>query len=501
MGKKKKKKKNTEKAAAAAAAVKAAEAPAAAAEPSADEWTVAVDKFAVRKAKKSAQASETVVVVHNGPSKQTVTMEVAKKHYKVIIGMGSKNITALQTMFVCKIQLPNKNSSDETVTITGEHSEHLVACKDAISQLVEKGYCKALSGDVTDISMTVSNIGLLIGPGGKNVGTIREKTGIEINLPPREERKKDEKSKDANITLIGELAGIQTAMNAINQLMLQGFCDLTHPDFVKIQLAFPGSMLGILLGAKGVNLRTIEKETETTIKVPNAKTEEDKSRLVDISILGAIANVEKARARIAAVQTDFVKKELDFPSSLLSSLIGTKGDIIRKIQSTNTVRINIEEHIWDPDLRTVSVEGFDKDCVAAIVTINEIITNNSRVTVEFPTSRIGVLIGKAGATVNKIKDEFSVRINVGNHEWDESVRVVNVDGLTANVEAAVVRIETLKIPPPKKERPAKKEDEGSAEEGTDDKPKRERRERRTKQDEGTEAAQEIVAEETADVAE
>lgn len=494
--KKKKKKKNTEKAA--AAAVKAAEA-AEAPEPAADDWTVAVDKFTVRKQKKSAIAAEASTVVAEGPSNQTVTMSVDKKYYKLIIGGGSKNITALQTMFSCKIQLPNKNSSDDTVTITGENASHLASCTDAISQLVEKGYCKALSGDVTDITMTVSNIGLLIGPGGKNVGTIRNKTGVEINLPPREDRKKDEKNKDTDITLIGELAGIQTAMTAINQLMLQGFCDLTHPNWVKIQLAFPGSMLGILLGAKGVNLRNIEKETETTIKVPNAKTEEDKSRLVNISILGAVDNVEKARARIAAIQTDFVKKEVDFPSSLLSSLIGTKGGNINKIQSSNSVRINIEEHVWDPDLRTVSVEGFEKDCAVALAAINEIIANNSSVKVEFPTSRIGILIGKAGATVNKIKDEFNVRINVGNHEWDESVRVVSVDGLTDNVNNAVVKIETLKIPPPKKEKPVKKDDEGAVEEGSEEKPKRERRERRKKQEvaedtEETGTAEDAIAE-------
>lgn len=498
-GGKKKKKKNKKGAAKAATAVEpvAAKTEEAAEEAVKDDWTVAVDKFAVRKAKKSALAAE-LGPIEVGPTSSTVTMNVDKKHYKLIIGAGSKNITTLQTMFTCKIQLPNKNSSDDTVTISGQNNEQLALCKEAISQLVEKGYCKALSGDVTDVSMTVSNIGLLIGPGGKNVGTIREKTKIEINLPPREDRNKNEKSKDATVTLIGDLVGIQAAMNAINQLMLQGFCDLTHPDWVKISLAFPGSMLGILLGPKGSNLRTIETETETTVKVPNNKSEEDKARLVNISIIGAIANVEKARARIAAIQTDFVKKEVDFPTSLLASLIGNKGESIRKLQSENSVRINIEEHVWDPDLRSISIEGFEKDSAIVIAAIEHIVATHTRSKVEFPTSRIGILIGKSGSTVNKIKDDHKVHINVANHEWDESVRVVSVDGLTDNVEAAIAKIEILKIPAPKKTKPKKADsgDEGEPAEEADGetKPKRERRERRERQ--GEEATTEETPAET-----
>lgn len=459
-GNKKKKKKKAKKAAAAAAAgpVVVAEASEPKAGPEADDWSVAVDKFSVRKAKKEALKAEAAAAVgatvDDSVPKATTTMTVAPKHYKIIIGSGSKTINALQSLFDCKIQLPNKNSGDDTVTITGNPA-NLDLCKEAIQQLADKGYCKALSGDVTDVPMNITNIGLLIGPGGINVNTIQTKTGIKINLPSKEDRNKDQK--ETTITLLGDLDGIQTAMNAINQLMVNGFCDLTHPDWVKIPMAFPGSMLGILLGPKGANLRGIEKDTETTIKVPNAKSDEDKARLVNITILGAVGNVEKARARIAAIQTDFVKKEIDFPANLLSCLIGTKGESIRKLQNKTTTRINVEDHVWDPDLKTVTVEGFEKDCTVCLADIAEIVATNSRVQIEFPTSRIGILIGKAGSTIGKIKDETSTRINVANHEWDESVRVVSIDGLTDNVNAAAVRIEALKVAPPKREKPVKKE--------------------------------------------
>jgi hypothetical protein len=457
---KKKKKKKAKKPAAAAGTVEVKKPTE---EPVDDEWTVAENKFFARKAKKSALEP----VLDDSIPTESIYLPIDKKHYKVIIGSGSKNINGLQTLFACKIQLPNKNSSDDTVTITGP-PEQLPACKEALLQLVQKGYCKALSGDVTDVTMTVSNVGLLIGPGGKNVGTIRDKTGVEINLPAKEDRKKDEKNKDTNITLVGDLVGIQNAMNAINQLMLQGFCDLTHPDWVKISLSFPGSMLGILLGPKGANLRAIESETETTIKVPNAKTEEDKNRLLNISIVGAVGNVEKARARIAAVEKDFIKKEIDYPTKLLAALIGNKGDNIKKLQSNCNVRINIEEHVWDPDLKTISIEGFIKDTNAAINEINAIVATNSVQEVEFPTSRIGLLIGKSGGTINKIKDEMGVRINVGNHEWDESVRVVTIDGPTEKVATAAARIEALKIPPKREKKEKKAEEAETTEETTEE---------------------------------
>lgn len=489
--KKKKKKSKAEDASTVAAAAAAAEVAAIAdildedVSPVVDEWSTKVNKLTLRNQRKAAERKERGIVdADTAVPAATEYMNVDRKHFKTIIGQGSKNITQLQNLFDCKIQLPNKGDSTDLVVLTGNPAQ-IQGVKEAITQLCDKGYCKALSGDVSDVQMSVTNVALLIGPGGSNVSTIQTKTGVKINLPSREERTSDQK--ETVITLLGDLSSIQNAMTAITELMTNGFCSLTHPDWVRQQIGFPGSMLGILLGPKGSNIKAIEKETNTTIKVPNAKTEEEKARLLMITITGELENVNKARSRIAAIQTDFVRKELDFPANLLASLIGNKGANVQRMQQSCNVRINIQEHLWDPTMRAVTVEGFSKDANSALAEIATIIATHSRAEVEFPASRIGNLIGKKGETINKIKDSTSTRITVTTHDWDETVKVVQIDGLTENVKSAVEQIEVLKIPPPKKERkPVTEEGDAAAPEG-DGKKKRERRPRKEKANSDTPA--------------
>lgn len=129
----------------------------------------------------------------------------------------------------------------------------------------------------------------------------------------------------------------------------------------------------------------------------------------------------------------------------MACLLGPKGTVIRGIQTRTGCRLEVTEHLWDPTLKTIELEGIKSAVLAAKREILDVKNSNCLMEVEFPSDRIGSLIGKSGATMSKIqKDNKGVRINIVEHEWDTAVKDVHVVGPVASVKAAVEEIEKIK---------------------------------------------------------
>lgn len=444
--KKKKKKSKAQAQAAAAAAATAASAPAAVEEKATtsaedDGWVVQQSKLEVRKEKKQLLRAKGA----DGPE-MTSEMSVNQRHYSVIIGAKGSTLTALEKACGVTLEMPSKDSNDDTIVINGTQTG-IETVKAAIKELCEKGHCFLLDGDVEKVTMTVEKLGLLIGPGGIYIDAIRAKSNTKINLPS-----KDKGSKE--ITLMGEPANIAIAVAAIKQLIAVGYCELTHENYTSVSILFPGSFLRVLIGPNGSRIKQIQLDTETKIKVPAVKGREEADKLFPVTIVGPGAGVEKAKVLITAVQKDLTASEMEFPENMISFLIGEKGRSISALQKSTNTRINVEEHIWDPTVRTVGISGFKKDVNAVIAELNNILATKSRATITFPREQMGALIGSKGKTIQELQDRTKTRISMKDHEWDDTVRDVFIEGLNENVANAVTEIEKLKVRAP---RPVRKE--------------------------------------------
>lgn len=411
------------------------------------EWIVQPSKKEIYALKKAKGSSSGPVI--------TSEMMVNPRHYPTIMGAGAINLARIQEELGVQVRLPRRGGSDEKIRFTGCESD-IETAKEVVYELMDKGYSKILDSNQTDKQLEVSNLGLLIGPSGANIRQIQAKTGTRIQLP-------EKGGKDSNsVTIYGDIEAVRKATAAINQLMEDGYCDLTHDDYTKSTLSFPSSMTGVLLGPKGSNIRRIQEQTGTRINVPDLKG--DEKPFVEIKILGPAAKVEEALRIITAVQTDYTSREFDFPEELLPSLIGSQAANIKRIQKETNTRVDVSAHLWDPSQKCVTVSGFSKDIASVERELALVIANNTKWVGDFPAERIGVMFGKGGEGIRKLQQSTGTRISVQEHEWDDMVKEITVVGPAAGVEQVKAEVERLSQPPARKEPKTTENTEPAAEE-------------------------------------
>lgn len=438
-GKKKKKKKSKAAAKAAAAEKAEVETPEVVEEKVNSEdlgWVEQKSSLTLRNEKRQGQKER--------GDKSDSEMTVSPRHFAAIIGTGGRTKERLEEAAQVTLTLPKRDSGDDTVIINGTFDAIEVA-KTAIAEIVEKGFCRLLDGDVEKITMEVSNLGGLIGPGGKYIDAIRTKTNVKINMP-----NKDSNSK--TITILGETASITRAVDAINALLEQGYCDLTHENYTSVAIPFPGAFIGLLIGPAGEKIKKIQKDTDTRIKIPSAKTKEEKEGLLSITISGPQEGVNNAKRVIDNAKANFSTVEVDFPQDLINFVIGEKGKSIQALQKDTNTRIKVDEHLWDPSCRTIEIVGLKSDVQTAEKHIANILATHCRTAVAFPKDRLGALIGKGGQAIADLQKLTNTRISMKDHEWDDTVKDVIVEGLNEDVASAMIELDKLKVRPPRQPR-------------------------------------------------
>jgi transcription antitermination factor NusA-like protein len=429
--KKKKKKKKPTKADAepvAASPVKPTE------QPDAQGWEVKKDE------KKEAWVAKKAKTGPGGPSVED-EMLLNPRHYPVILGEGGKTLARLEEAFGVKLDLPRKNSSEEKIKITGSESA-IAFAKQAINELADKKYSKTLDGNLDDAIVEVSakDLGTLIGPGGANIRAIQLKTNTKIQLPDKDSRG-DGPSK---VTVVGDAQDVADAVHAIKQLAEKGYSSLTHENYVEVTMGFPAAMIGILKGPGGEQIKRIQKTTGTRVNVQDPV---DNVPLVTLTIVGPSPGVDAARNAIGVIQTDYNSRSLDLPLHLVQALKGQGFANINRLQKQTSTRIEVLDHLWDPNRRTVNISGFTKDIGAVEEEIQSLVASHSNWRVDFPAARIGDLFGKKGEKIKELQTSTKTRINVAEHDWDDLVKEITVMGPKEGVDRARLEIEALGRPP------------------------------------------------------
>lgn len=211
--------------------------------------------------------------------------------YGAIIGPQGSTRQALAEATGCDIQVP-KQGTGGNITVTGPTKAACEVCATAIEELAKQGYCSLLNKDTTDDGVVVPTRlhGVVIGPGGSNIKAIQQKTGCKINMPDRD-------SDSERVTVVGPAAGVVAAIEAINQLVKDGFSSLTHENYVKDSVSVPGNSISTLIGSGGSTIKELQRRSGAKINIPSGAS----GNIIIVGLVGEASQVSAARAEILAL--------------------------------------------------------------------------------------------------------------------------------------------------------------------------------------------------------
>jgi rRNA processing protein Krr1/Pno1 len=154
-------------------------------------------------------------------------IEVPPKQIGAVIGRGGENIKTITKETGAKINMPDRDSDSNTVTITGS-SEAVQQAMNAIKQLMEKGFSDITHANHTMATITVhrDSLGTLLGTRGATIKKIQEECKVKINIP---------KTNDEFIqcSLVGESSDIINCRIRIEAMLVEPEPEPIAPEWTQ----------------------------------------------------------------------------------------------------------------------------------------------------------------------------------------------------------------------------------------------------------------------------
>eukprot|EP00930_Biecheleria_cincta_P064505 TRINITY_DN500_c0_g1_i2.p1 TRINITY_DN500_c0_g1~~TRINITY_DN500_c0_g1_i2.p1 ORF type:complete len:511 (+),score=180.38 TRINITY_DN500_c0_g1_i2:84-1535(+) len=188
-----------------------------------------------------------------------------------------------------------------------------------------------------------NRIGVVIGPKGKNIQMIQEKTGVT----------RIDTSGEV-FTIMGEAKAVEQAEAAVKELIEKGYWSQQFEDFKEEFVAVHPSVFPDLIGKGGVIIKAMKTEFGVEVSIPEVPKNAPAGKKFKVTLAGKKDNVEAAKEAINNIamygydehtHPGQTHEELDVPDWAYRFLIGKAGSELRHIQNNYKVKVNIpREH-------------------------------------------------------------------------------------------------------------------------------------------------------------
>merc|ERR1712125_26713 len=217
-------------------------------------------------------------------------------------------------------------------------------------------------GDSTSVNIKVpeERVGVVIGPKGKNIKLIQEKTGVtRIDTTGME------------FTISGPAKAVAEAEMAIKDLISKGYTHLAYDDFQEDFVMVLDKKLPDIIGKKGAIIIKLKEALGVEVTIPKVVAPGKKCK---VTIAGATDAVKKGKEVIESIcqyqhhevtHPGEIPEEMDIPPECYAWIIGSKGSELRHIQNNYRVKVSIprESH------GSVLVVGAKEDVPRAVTYI------------------------------------------------------------------------------------------------------------------------------------
>lgn len=327
------------------------------------------------------------------------TISIPKEHHRVILGKAGKRLRDLEQLTGTKITIPSQNEESDIITIAGT-KEDIEKAEAEIRQLSAEQYKKSSDR----ISVPKIYHPFIVGPYNENLNKIQEETGAKVNVPPQSVPKDE-------IVITGEKDAVAAAKAKVEAIYkeMEKKCSTVSVEVAKAQHRY-------VIGPKGSTIAEILQLTGVSVEMPPLD-----SPLETITLRGPQVALGNALTVVYQKANSVKSVEIDAPHWIHKYVIGRKGANMKQLEEDcPNVNVNCLED-------KIKLEGDPENVDKATNYLNDIIRNYQEnftfVVMTVNPAYYKHIIGKAGANVNRLKDELNVNINIEEREGQNNIRI------------------------------------------------------------------------------
>jgi len=356
------------------------------------------------------RAKREVLVGFQTQANSSIT--IPKEHHRFLLGKGGSKLQELERNTATKITIPKAGDGNESIVIVG--------AKDGIDRALHE--IQMISDEQSKQAFERVDVPKIYHPfiqgaNNANVNALLAKhSGVRINIPPLSVQKDE-------LSIAGEKEGVLACKAAILATWkeMEKRCSTISVEVKKSQHRY-------VIGPKGNTINEILAETGVFVEMP-PNTDESET----ITLRGPQDKLGFALTKVYEKANSVMSINIPCPVWLHKYIIGKKGAGIQKI-GMDLPKV----HIVFLDDGTIKIDGPPDEVEKAKEEL-EAQANNLISTMSFAEIKVDAkyhkhIIGKGGSTINKIKSETDVTINIP--DTDSGVTVIRIEGNKAGVEKA-----------------------------------------------------------------
>merc|ERR1712012_815837 len=341
------------------------------------------------------------------------TIQIPKEHHRFLLGKGGSKLQELERLTATKIPIPKaQDSTDGAITVVGAR-EGIEKALFEIQKISDEQSKQAFE------KLEVPKIyhPFVCGANNANIQAWTAKyTNVRINIPPLSVQKDE-------LSITGEKDGVLAVKAAIVAIWkeMEKKCSTIQVEVKKSQHRY-------VIGPKGNAINEILAETGVFVEMPSSDSNSE-----TITLRGPQQKLGLALNKVYEKANSVVNESVHCPTWLHKYIIGRKGAGIQKI-SQDLRKV----HIGFNDDDSIKIDGPPEEVEKAKVELerqaNDLIKSTSFAEIKVDAKYHKHIIGKGGSTINKIKSETDVTINIP--DTDSGVTVIRIEGNKAGVEKA-----------------------------------------------------------------
>uniref|UniRef100_A0A8D1MKE3 Vigilin n=2 Tax=Sus scrofa TaxID=9823 RepID=A0A8D1MKE3_PIG len=320
----------------------------------------------------------------------SATVAIPKEHHRFVIGKNGEKLQDLELKTATKIQIPRPDDASNQIRITGtkegiEKARHEVLLisaeqdKRAVERLeVEKAFHPFIAG-----------------PYNRLVSEIMQETGTRINIPPPSVNRTE-------IVFTGEKEQLAQAVARIRKIYEE-----KKKKTTTIAVEVKKSQHKYVIGPKGNSLQEILERTGVSVEIPPSDSASE-----TVILRGEPEKLGQALTEVYAKANSFTVSSVSAPSWLHRFIIGKKGQNLAKI-TQQMPKVHVE---FTEGEDRITLEGPTEDVSAAQeqieAMVKDLVSRMDYVEISIDHKFHRHLIGKSGANINRIKDQYKVSVRI-----------------------------------------------------------------------------------------